>query len=250
MLVGLSGICSARYDMRGRGPLRSAYIIAASFRSGSTHLCTRLWETGVLGAPFEYFNYEHEMKYLYARLGARSAADYLDKLVACRMSDNGVFGFKAHYPHFQAALRGYPELLVRLQPLRFVFIRREDKIAQAVSLAKAYQTRAWLSLDSPPTEVPLFYHRDFIAACLAQIRHQESAWTDWFAQQNVRPHPVLYEELMREPQRVLDEICGLLEADGDTPSRGEVPVTERQVDTVSENWRCRFTAESRAGSSG
>ena len=245
MLAGLSGISSARFDMRGRGPFSRAYIVAATYRCGSTYLCTRLWETGVLGAPFEYLNHEHEMRFLHARLAAHSPQDYLDKLIACRMSDNGVFGLKVHFPHFRAALRGCPGLLERLEPLKFVFIRRQDKIAQAVSLAKAYQSRAWLSLDSRESrDVPLFYSRDFIMACLNEVNRQEACWVDWFEAQGWRPHVVYYEDLTRDPQRVLGDICRLLAADTDEPSRGAVPVIERQFDCVNEDWIRRFTVES------
>jgi LPS sulfotransferase NodH len=244
MLAGLSGISSARYDLKGQGPFRRAYIIAASYRCGSTHLCTRLWKTGLLGAPFEYLNYEHEMKYLYSRLGADSPEDYLDRLIARRMSDNGVFGLKSHFHHFRAALRACPSALRRLQPLQFIFIRRDDKIAQAVSLAKALQTRAWLGLTSLERhDVPLFYCGKFICACLEEIRRQEASWLDWFETQKCTPHVVLYEDLLRDERQTVAKLCTLLGVANDKPSTGEVPVVNRQSDSLNAEWISRFKAE-------
>ncbi len=244
MLAGLSGLSSARYDLNGAAPLSRTYIIAASYRSGSTHLCTRLWQTGRLGAPFEYLNHEHEMKFMYSRLGARSADDYLDRLIACRKSDNGVFGLKAHFPHFRAALRSCPTLLQRLAPVQFIFIRRRDKVAQAVSLAKAYQTRAWLSLDScDRAAIPLFYSREFIAACLAEIRRQEASWEVWFDTQLLQPHEVHYEDLVSNEDEVVSTLCRLMRVDNEPPGPCTVPVLERQFDATNLDWITRFKAE-------
>ena len=38
-------------------PLRKSYIVASTDRSGSTFFCSLLWQTGVLGAPAEYWNF-------------------------------------------------------------------------------------------------------------------------------------------------------------------------------------------------
>jgi trehalose 2-sulfotransferase len=239
MLAGLSGISSSRYDLRGRGPFKQAYVISSSYRSGSTYLCTCLWRTGLLGAPFEYFNYEHEMPFMQSRLSATSADDYVNKLIACRISDNGVFGFKAHFRHFRAALRHFPGMLSRLAPLQFVFIRRSDKIAQAVSLAKAYQTRTWLSLRSRD-QVPLFYSRDFITACLQEIQGQEHEWINWFDSHGIAPYTVYYEDLVHDERRVTTDICCLLHVDSDEAAVAEVPQITSQSDEVNAEWLRRF----------
>src|SRR5215471_8780918 len=99
MLSGYMGYTSANLDF-APAAIKKAYVIASSFRSGSTHLCISLWQTGVLGAPWEYFNYEIDKRFMYARLGCTSSADYYRKLAACRTSKNGVFGVKAHFRHF------------------------------------------------------------------------------------------------------------------------------------------------------
>lgn len=246
MIAGLSGYSSKRYDYNGRGPFRCAYIIAASYRSGSTYLCTRLWKTGCLGAPFEYLNYEHEMKFMALRLGTTSADEYLTRLIACRMTDNGVFGIKAHFPHFSAALRSHPTLLERLSPLEFIFIRRRNTTAQAVSLAKALQTRAWLGLrGAERREVPLFYSAPFIEACREEIRLQEADWSAWFASRGIEPCEIFYEDLLLDPEEPEREICRLLGVEHDAPSRMQVPVALRQTDALNAEWIARFEAESR-----
>lgn len=126
-------------------PLRKSYIVAASYRSGSTHLCRLLWQTGRLGAPTEVLNPTRQFYFLMTRLRASSPADYIAKLVARRTSINGIFGLKAHFRHFQLFLSDYPRLLEALSPVTYIHIYRQDKIAQAVSAAKAWQTDQWAS---------------------------------------------------------------------------------------------------------
>jgi LPS sulfotransferase NodH len=243
MLAGLSGFSAARYDMAGNCALTQSYVIAASFRSGSTHLCTCLWKTGRLGAPFEYFNYEHEMKFMYERLRASSPEDYLEKLLVNRISRNGVFGVKAHFPHFLEALRFIPTLLERLAPVQFIYLRRRNQVAQAVSLAKAYQTRAWLSVrSSPERRVPLFYSGAFIQACLQEVASQNDAWTQWFQRNGIAPYRVWYEDLIQREAEVTTAICALLGVQGDAPFAARVPRTEQQSDDINADWIDRFTS--------
>src|SRR5215831_8187977 len=101
MFGRMSGFSSVRYDFARSTEPDRAYIVASSYRSGSTHLCRCLWETGVMGAPWEYLNFENEMRAMWGRLGAKGPADYLAKLLAHRTSSNGVFGMKAHFHHFE-----------------------------------------------------------------------------------------------------------------------------------------------------
>ena len=134
----------------GPPPLRKSYVVASSYRCGSTYFCSELWRTGVLGAPAEYLNVgegrmlRHVME---SRLQASSPEDYFVKLLACRTSSNGVFGMKAHFHHFEPALDWCPSMLERLSPVTYIYLSRRDKLAQAVSMAKAMQTNGWTSMD-------------------------------------------------------------------------------------------------------
>src|SRR5688572_18289411 len=88
------------YDFPDKVPLRKSYLIASTPRCGSTLFSTVLWQTGLLGAPSEYWSYHKRAAVktigtrMMERLEALSRADYLTKLLACRTSRNGVFGVK------------------------------------------------------------------------------------------------------------------------------------------------------------
>lgn len=242
MRGGMSGFVNPRYDLNhGRQP-QKVYIVASSYRSGSTYLCHRLWETGVMGAPWEYMNNENDMRVMALRLGASNVVDYLTKLLACRTSRNGVFGVKAHFHHFEAALRAFPGMLKAMPPAQFIFINRRDKIAQAVSMAKSIQTNAWMSLIRP-RRTPLFYSADFIEACLDEINAQAQGWIQWFAAHNVEPFHVDYEELLADPRRIVSDILALMDVAQDEPDRIILPKVERQADGINADWIARYKAD-------
>jgi LPS sulfotransferase NodH len=233
-------------DFREATPVSKAYVIASSFRSGSTYLCLCLWETGRLGAPWEYFNFDNAKRFMHARLAAGSAGDYLRKLAAIRTSPNGVFGIKCHFLHFQVALREYPPLLEIISPVRFVYINRRDKVAQAVSLARALQTNAWFAFDKHET-VPLFYSAEFIEECLQWVHKQTDNWFGWFAENGVDPLIVDYEDLLADKAAVVQKVMRFMEVEGDKPefvplNRFPIP----QSDGRNHDWIARFRAE-RAG---
>jgi LPS sulfotransferase NodH len=244
MIGGMSGFVSPRYDFNYGVQPTKAYIVASSYRCGSTHLCHRLWETGLMGAPWEYFNYENDMRAMSFRLGANGVADYLAKLVACRTSRNGVFGAKAHFHHFEAALKGFPGMLNAVPSVRFIYIRRRDRIAQAVSMAKSIQTNAWMSL-SRPRRVPLFYSADFIGACVEEINHQTESWARWFAAKGITPFHVEYEDLITDSESVIRNILTVMDVVSDIPDNVILPKVERQANETNAEWTRRYLADVR-----
>jgi trehalose 2-sulfotransferase len=242
MMGRTSGLISDRYDLNHGRSAERAYIVASSFRSGSTHLCQSLWQTGVMGAPLEYLNFENNMRPMAIRLGAKTPAEYLARLLVRRATRNGVFGLKAHFPHFKAALRRFPRMLKAMPPMRFIHIERKDKVAQAVSMAKALQTNAWISL-TPPKEIPLFYSADLIAACMREIDKQTEGWTRWFETTGTDAYVVHYEDLLADRERVTGDIVRLLEAEHDEADTIHLPAVERQGDVVNAEWVRRFRAD-------
>ena len=162
-------------------PTRS-YLVCATPRSGSTLLCDLLDQTGVAGHPDEYFEalrhsgvprQPHEYfdpdrhVNIVERLAFREMPDrapepselwqpetydrYLRWALEEGTTPNGVFGAKLMWTHLLDVAERLdrpadPALLEeRLPELRYVHVTRGDKVAQAVSLWRAVQTRAWRS---------------------------------------------------------------------------------------------------------
>src|ERR1700736_246958 len=170
-----------RLDFNDAAPLRKAYLVASSYRCGSTYFCWLLWKTGALGAPSEVLNSTtKQLQTMMGRFKAYSPSDYIAKLLAHRTSKNGVFGMKVHFPHFEAFLKQYPALLEALSPMTYIYIHREDKVAQAVSMAKALQTNQWSSRMENGSKPPLRYDRVLIAKSMKEIELQDAGWLQWF----------------------------------------------------------------------
>ena len=241
----------ARLDFSGSPPLRKSYIVAASYRCGSTYLCTRLWNTGVLGAPAEYLNVgggrmlRHVME---RRLQATSPEDYFVKLLACRTSSNGVFGMKAHYHHFERALDWCPQMLKLLAPVTYIYLSRRDAIAQAVSMAKAIQTNRWTSMDDDVETVPRYDER-LIGQCLEEIQQQKIGWLRWFELNNITPFVVNYEDLITNTASAIGSVIELLDVRGDEGCELCPPLVEKLGDGTNAEWAARFRREALRASS-
>ena len=121
VLPRIRRLTDGRFDFPHSESPRKSYIVASSHRNANAFFCKSLWDTGLLGAPWEYFNGVHQgrgtvsaptehsiLTTMMTRLKAASLSDYFSKLLACRTSSNGVFGLKAHFGDFQAAIYECP----------------------------------------------------------------------------------------------------------------------------------------------
>lgn len=173
------------------------YIIASTPRTGSTLLARSLWELG-LGAPKEYFNpmqirdWEVRMgtpwsSAWHARLNGDAVAlagrghwprhrvmAHLER-VRRRRTQGGWFGMKVHRHHFT---RFFPEPVeALLGPVTWIRIRREDRLAQAVSWAHALQSGRWVNTQTGRTA---HYARRRIESRMRAIEAAEAGWDQFF----------------------------------------------------------------------
>lgn len=232
-------VLDERLDFNHGVPLAKSYIVASSYRSGSNYLCHELWRTGVLGSPVEFLNPTDALPVLTNRFKTTSPADYIRKLIAHRTSRNGVFGLKTHFHHFEAFLAQYPALLELLAPVTFIHLDRRDKVAQAVSMAKALQTDFWTSRIESERVAPQ-YDYELIAKCLDDVVLQEQSWPRWFQKHGITPFKVQYEELTADTPGVVRRIVDLLGVAGDEADTVRVPPMKRQGDETNKSWIERF----------
>jgi LPS sulfotransferase NodH len=232
-------------DFPGPAPsLRKSYVVASSYRCGSTFFCSELWRTGVLGAPAEYLNIgEGRMlrDVMAMRLQASSPEDYFVKLLAHRTSRNGVFGVKAHFHHFKPALTWCPSMLERLAPVTYIHLNRRDRLAQAVSMARAMQTNAWTSMDGAAA-MPR-YDEGLIGQCLEDIGRQRLGWLRWFETSAIQPVVVNFEDLIADRVGVVRGVVELFEVGNDEPEQIRPPAVRKQGDEINLAWAARFRRE-------
>lgn len=211
------------------GALRS-YVIASTPRSGSMLLCDLLHATGRLGVPTEYFNQHDMIVPMARRLGLAlpvGMGAYLRALVARRSTGNGVFGAKMHFHQAWAAI-DQPAFRRYLAVSRFVWLRRRDVTAQAISLAIATRTNAWFRLRGQADgseagdageEVDDAVDIGALFDATGRIRAENDFWRGFFQVNGIRPVEIVYEDLLTAPGAAVAAVARLVGVDpGPLPS--------------------------------
>jgi LPS sulfotransferase NodH len=177
-------------------------LLCSTPRSGSTLLAEAMLNSECLGCPDEFFNNNQENKgdrphtifeENYNNLGATSYADYLGKLAAHYKSDNNVHAVKMHFQHFNQALRtGYFQ-----HPAErfYVFIHREDTVAQAVSLAIAVKTQKWNSRMKTSQTGDVDVPDELLARAYRELVFDNLRWKAFFQMFNVPYLSLEYDEV-------------------------------------------------------
>jgi LPS sulfotransferase NodH len=187
----------------------NCYSIIAGARTGSTHLCDLLTSTGRLGNPSEYFN-EHLIPSYESSLGGTPGLSYVDKIISCTASKNGVVGIKLS--ELGQLLKCY-KLDFAQNISRWIWLRREDKIAQAVSTYLSWETDIW-DYSRLPERREVSYSKEKILSAYQHII-QEEALMEVFLMG--RPTLEIYYEkdVCSNPEITIEKILSFLEVPGD-----------------------------------
>ncbi|HEU4825778.1 MAG TPA: Stf0 family sulfotransferase, partial [Dongiaceae bacterium] len=118
---------------------------------------------------------------------------------------------------------------------------RRDLLGQAISLARARQTGQYVA--SHPRTGPPAYSQRQIRACLAALREQESMLDERIGGLGVKPSSFQYEDLLRDPQRVVDRIASLIGIALPVTVDPALVTHTVQRDDSTIVWRERFLAE-------
>ncbi|HET9739623.1 MAG TPA: Stf0 family sulfotransferase [Solirubrobacteraceae bacterium] len=252
-----------------------SYLVCATPRSGSTLLCEALKATGRAGRPEEYFEavpstgMPREPRDYLAGLddagahrlieGARPRIpDYSDIRGVPRYEEhlarvrewgttpNGVFGAKVMWAHLVdlAVLTGHASPVEAAAELfgepRCLWVRREDRVRQAVSLWRAMQTQSWRSEAAEREPRYSFAAMRHLARALAA---DDAAWERFFATSALPVLEIGYGELVRDLEGTLDRA---LDHVGVPHARGDLdctPPMRRQSDDLSDAWVAAYERE-------
>lgn len=189
------------------------YQTAFTVRSGSTLLCEHLAANG-FGHPREYFQYDAFGVMAPGALQTLGVVPgdirgYIRAILAQRSRD-GVFGGKLSWHQKNAlldeamrqdaAVRSLEDLF---PGLRWLYIRRRDKIGQAVSTWRAIRSGRWHSTDPAAKDERPPYDYFPIFAFYQSILAEEWLWQDYFQRQAVPPLVVEYEDLQDAPRTTM-----------------------------------------------
>jgi trehalose 2-sulfotransferase len=223
----------------GREPLQSKnYIICSTQRSGSSMLCHLLRQTKLMGKPGEFL----ALRKLEAQIFHPTQEAILEhclKLMDENRTANGISGVKLHYHQFEQLCRTLP--LSDLCFQHWIVIRRNDPILQAVSLAKAWQTRAFSTKHTAVGE--LSYSFELIRRAHGRIEAESRSWVDYYEEHNIKPMCLWYEKILANPvaeiQRVVNEV-GISDVVHVDINRIQYKV---QRDAISLDWAARYKEE-------
>jgi LPS sulfotransferase NodH len=222
-------------------PANRGYAICTSGRSGSNLLCQYLSSTGILGNPLEYFNGSGRR-----RLGYPAYPDDPSQQIGWVLTEgatpNGIYGLKifpAQVELIEKSIR-WTELLPNL---RFVLLKRQDILGQALSAVRAMQTDQWRS--SMPARGTALYDGAQIYERLQIVVRDYARWNIFFARKAVAPTIIVYEDLLADPQSAVDQVADLFGLRGQALVANERIDLQIQRDATTEEWRARFLAEYR-----
>jgi LPS sulfotransferase NodH len=262
-----------------------SYLVCATQRSGSTLLCELLRATDVAGVPDEYFEalrgtgQPRQARQYFEDPTVHDIAERLLPTEPGRpeqpgefepwfryvlqrgTTPNGVFGAKMMWNYlddFRLRLAELPglgdlsfnESLNAVFPrLKIIFIRRRDKVAQAVSLWKAIQTQQWrtesesASEEEPSDEVAnVNYDYRAIEHLLNELHRWDARWEDWFHATGRDPIRIFYDEFTVSRAATIGRVLDALGVDPPQPE-GKKPL-RRQADDLSKDWVARFRNDS------
>jgi trehalose 2-sulfotransferase len=261
-----------------------SYLVCATQRSGSTLLCELLRATEVAGVPDEYFERLRETglprqprqyfeepslgdiaeRLAPTKLGRRERPGEFEAwfryVIQRGTSPNGVFGAKMMWNYledFKTRMSELPglgdlsfnERLDTVFPrLKIIFMRRRDKVAQAVSLWKAIQTQRWRTdSESDVEEVDVAEAHDSeydyaaIEYLLNELHRWDARWEDWFHATGREPIRIFYDEFTASRAATIGRVLDALGIDPPAPE-GKGPM-QRQADDLSKDWVVRFRTD-------
>jgi len=248
MMAGIETGYEAEFDFpHYRDPPARPYLLASVPRSGSTYVSHLLWQTGCLGAPLEYGNFEPTGPYGHA---ANSVAEQLRlwrTVLERRTSPNGVFGLKGFPGQFEelqqrnAALLG--EMMRMIIPSRetgrIVLFRRRDRTAHAISYARAMLSGIWRAEQERGGRAEPEYSHIAVTRAGKMIEAQEQAWLAMLADLRIVPLELWYEDTLADPAAAIDAVAGYLGVEMDPAAAVKVPPIERQSQQGARDWARR-----------
>ena len=249
MLDGVETGYEGKFDFPARQP-EIPYLLATVPRTGSSYLSHVLWRTGCLGAPLEYLNFDKDGPYFFAH-DAPDQQDWLWRSVLRRRtSPNGVFGVKCFPIQLEALQQSNPALLSAIWssllpaggPGRIVHLARRDRLAHAISYARATISGIWRKEQETGARAEPEYSKEALATAGQWIEMQAQAWEEMFSTLRIEPLRLWYEDVAARPGEAARQVADYLGVSLDPAAVVEIPAVERQSEGGARAWAERHAA--------
>ena len=220
--------------------LKKGYLVLTMGRSGSNWLGSIANQTGNFGDLQEWLGFEHlenppqnyTAEQIYARIMQNAS------------TDNGHFAIKIFPRHLQQVRDQFGFDFIRKchteNDVKYLLLRREDRLAQAVSFIRANQTGKWLStseIDEARAKRRQRY--DFNSLCIAYF-HLGRGYDFWRSYLSVNQLPFeeyAYESLLGNPAPWFKTIATHLNEPAPKSYQSTLDI---QRDALTAEWIERF----------
>jgi len=237
------------------GPERT-YLFASVPRAGSTYFSHVLWRTGCLGAPLEYLNFEPAGPYGFAANSPQMQLQLWRSVLSRRCSPNGVFGLKVFPIQLEQLNHDNPALLEEVLSVmlprggerRIVYLRRRDRVAQAVSYARASISGVWRKDQETDSAQSIDYSQQALEAAERGIAFQQEVWTRMFNDLAIAPLELWHEDVLADPSAAAQQVADYVGVAFNAGSAVDVPEIRKQSEGDASAWAERY-ARSRQSSS-
>jgi LPS sulfotransferase NodH len=250
----MQGTCANLVHRSGNLGMKPAisYIVASVQRSGTHLLCSILRSAGA-GSPDEYFFLKYGETWE-ERWGSPSRVAYLERIFQQHTTADGVFGFVVMWVYFDRVVQMLQEipayknfnesqlLAAVFNRPKYIWMRRRNRVQQAVSWAIALQTGVWAQKkgDEPQLRAVPRFDFNVIDDLYNRIVDGEVGWTNYFHENQIDPLVLFYEDVVASN---LDAARRVLEFLGvPFPPACEIapPTVQKQGTQLSEEWAASY----------
>jgi LPS sulfotransferase NodH len=211
-------------------------FICFTNRSGSSFLCEALSSSGDLPHAKEHFNHRTVAGILEREQEIRTFPDYCRWLIE-QHAMNGNFSVKTSAKQLFLLCRSgmIPAVFTNN---RFIFIRRRDLLAQAISLADAQRSGAWKGAPNPDDQARDINVKELVLKT-SGLATSNALFDAFFALNDVHPFTIYYEDLVADPEGTIASISAWLERPRLRFAAENVTVSKHDERRKSE-WRKTF----------
>lgn len=260
-----------RASLARRARSLHTYLICSTHRTGSTLLCQLLTDTGICGVPDEYWSPRWAPRFAERLAGTRAATDdgppsrsfdrldfgrYLHDLFEQRATPNRWWGCKLQWTHVRRVhevlepLRGDDggERTLRLlrqiyADPRYVWVRRRDKVRQAISFWRSKQTKVFTSTGPVEESERPSYDYERIDGYVRRFERQDAEWQRFFETHGVEPFRIEFETFVKEPGPTIEELIAYLGIERPAGLELPAPRLKKISDGLNDEWCERYHRE-------
>lgn len=202
-----------------------------------------------LGAPLEYLNFLSTGHYASVGGFPEKQTALWRSLLHRRTSPNGVFGVKAFPTMVEQLAQRNPALFREITATllgsnpnpRIVQVKQRDRIAHAISYARAKLSGIWRSEQESGEPASLDYSPAAIDDALDVMGREEAGWDMLFANMKIEPLVLWYEATLERPAEAVQEVADYFAVRLNPAAAIRIPEIKRQSQTDAAKWAERHS---------